>query len=139
MDAPVWESLPRADREAFRNECQAYCQLLDEAGHVAACEALDCEENAATLRIRQGRVAVEPGGLVVGSRTTLRGILVLAASDMNHAIQLLARHPIVQRGGTIEVRPVAKSTTVGRVDDREETWKKSGGPVDATRFRSTNS
>ncbi len=139
MDAPAWESLPLAEREAFRDECRGYGELLAEAGHVVACEALDCEENAATLRIRNGGAAIEPGCLAVGSGMTLRGVLVLDASDMNHAIQLMARHPVVQRGGSIEVRPAATWGTAGRIDGGEKSLKKSIGSVDAARLRSTNS
>ncbi|WP_428308404.1 YciI family protein [Lacipirellula sp.] len=139
VDAPAWESLPLTERESFRDECRAYAELLAEAGHVVACEALDCEENAATLRIRHGGTAVEPGCLIVGGRTTLRGMLVIEASDMNHAIQLMARHPVVQRGGSVEVRPAATSRTAGRVDGGEKILRKFAGPVETGRSRSTNS
>ena len=116
MDAPAWESLPPAERAAFRDQCRGFGELLAEAGHVVTCETLDCEANAATLRIRNGGAAIEPGRLAVGSGMTLRGVLVLEASDMNHAIQLMARHPAVQRGGSIEVRPAATWGTSGRID-----------------------
>ena len=139
MDAPSWKSLTPAERAAFREECRAFGELLDEAGHVVACETLDCEENAATLRLHHGGAAIEPGCPAVDGRITLRGVLVIEASDMNHAIQLMARHPVVPRGGSIEVRPAATWGTAGRIDGGEKSWKKSVGSVDATRFRSTNS
>ncbi|BBO31485.1 YciI family protein [Lacipirellula parvula] len=139
MDAPAWKLLPLAERGAFRDECRGYAELLAKAGHVVACEALDCEENAATLRLHHGAAAVEPGCLVGGGRTTLRGMLVIEASDMNHAIQLMARHPVVQRGGSVEVRPAATWETTGRVDGGEKSLRKPAGAVEAGRFRSTNS
>ena len=138
MDAPAWESLPLDERAAFRDECRAYGELLAEAGQVVACEALDCEENAATLRLRNGGAAIEPGCLAIGGRTTLRGILVIEASDMNHAIQLLARHPVVRRGGSIEVRPAAMWETAGRIDGGGKILRKFAGPVETGRSRSTN-
>ena len=43
------------------------------------------------------------------TKEQLGGILVLEARDLNHAIQLMSRHPGV-RGGPIEIRPAADLT-----------------------------
>jgi hypothetical protein len=107
MDAQAWETLSLAEREAFLAECRAYDELLAEAGHVVAREALDCEENAATLRIRHGGASIDAGCLAAANRTLLRGILVIEATDMNHAIQLLSSHPAIRRGAVVEVRPAS--------------------------------
>jgi hypothetical protein len=106
MDAQAWEALSIGEREAFLAECRAYDELLAEGGHVVAREALDCEENAATLRIRHGGASIDAGCLAAG-RTPLRGILVIEATDMNHAIQLLSSHPAIRRGAVVEVRPAS--------------------------------
>jgi hypothetical protein len=107
MDAQAWETLSLAEREAFLAECRAYDELLAEAGHVVAREALDCEENAATLRIRHGGASIDAGCLAAANHTPLRGILVIEATDMNHAIQLLSSHPAIRRGAVVEVRPAS--------------------------------
>lgn len=107
MDAPAWEALSLDERETFLAECRAYDELLAEAGHVVAREALDCEENAATLKLSHGGAAVNPGCLSAAARPPLRGILVIEANDMNHAIQLLSRHPAIRRGAVVEVRPAS--------------------------------
>ena len=107
MDAPAWEALSLNEREAFLAECRAYDELLAEAGHVVAREALDREENAATLMLSHGGATVNPGCLTAAARPPLRGILVIEANDMNHAIQLLSRHPAIRRGAVVEVRPAS--------------------------------
>lgn len=107
MDAQSWDALSLGEREAFLAECRAYDQQLAEAGYVVAREALEADVNAATLRLRQGGPAVDVGCLAAAGRSPLRGILVLEAKDMNHAIQLLSRHPAVRRGGVVEVRPAS--------------------------------
>jgi hypothetical protein len=38
----------------------------------------------------------------------LGGILLLEANDLNHAIQLMSRHPGVRLGGPFEIRPAAE-------------------------------
>jgi hypothetical protein len=40
------------------------------------------------------------------TKEQLGGILVLEATDLNHAIQLMSKHPGV-KGGSFEIRPVA--------------------------------
>jgi hypothetical protein len=135
MDAPAWEALSLIEREAFLAECRAYDELLAEAGHVVAREALEREENGATLRIRHGGATIEPGCLAAAYQTPLRGILVIDATDMNHAIQLLSRHPAVRRGAVVEVRPAA---TAGRIDAGEKSLKKPKSVVETGRSPSTN-
>lgn len=107
MDAPAWNALSLSEHGAFLAECREYDEVLAEAGHVIAREALDSETNVATLCIRQGGPSVDVGCLDPAGRTLLRGILVIEANDMNHAIQLLSRHPAVRRGGVVEVRPAS--------------------------------
>ena len=41
----------------------------------------------------------------------LGGIYVLEARDLNHAIQLMSKHPVVHAGG-VEIRAVADMTPV---------------------------
>lgn len=133
MHAPAWESLSLAEREAFRHDCRAYA-----TGCVIASESLECEENAATLRVHGGAAAIEPGCLSVACRTTLVGILVIEASDMNHAIQLAARYPAAQRGGVVEIRPASPAATAGRIDGGEKSSRLFVEPVETARLRSTS-
>jgi hypothetical protein len=39
------------------------------------------------------------------TKEQLGGILLLEAKDMNHAIQLMSKHPGVRLGGPFEIRP----------------------------------
>ena len=47
----------------------------------------------------------------------LGGILLLEAKDLNHAIQLMSKHPGV-RGGPFEIRPAADLTDLVRASER---------------------
>lgn len=40
------------------------------------------------------------------TKEQLGGLLVLEARDMNHAIELMSKHPGVRHGGPFEIRPV---------------------------------
>ena len=41
------------------------------------------------------------------TKEQLGGILLLEANDMNHAIELMSKHPGVRLGGPFEIRPAA--------------------------------
>ena len=42
------------------------------------------------------------------TKEQLGGILLLEAKDLNHAIQLMSKHPGVRLGGPFEIRPAAE-------------------------------
>ena len=74
-------------------------------GHFAAGEALQPPENALTLYWKNGKVATTDGPYAE-TKEQLGGILVLEARDLNHAIQLISRHPGL-KFGPWEIRPAA--------------------------------
>jgi hypothetical protein len=103
IDQNQWEAKPQAEREALMEECFAYDDILRKNGHFAGGEALQNARNAATLRFKDGKVSVTDGPYAE-TKEQLGGILLLEANDLNHAIQLMSKHPGV-RMGPFEVRP----------------------------------
>ncbi len=104
MDESKWEALSEAERSAAMEECLAYDDVLREGGHFVGGEALQSARNAVTLRWKDGKVAVTDGPFAE-TKEQLGGFLILEASDLNHAIQLMSRHPGVRVGGPFEIRP----------------------------------
>jgi hypothetical protein len=102
MDEKVWENMPEAERKAGMEECLAYDDELRRGGHFAGGEALQSAGNAVTLRFRNGR-AVVTDGPYAETKEHLGGILILEATDLNHAIALMSKHPGV-RFGPFEIR-----------------------------------
>jgi hypothetical protein len=86
------------------DECFAYDDELRRGGHFLGGEALDSARNAVTLRMKEGKVEVTDGPFVE-TKETLGGILLLEASDLNHAIALMSKHPAVGMGSSFEIRP----------------------------------
>jgi hypothetical protein len=85
-------------------ECFAYDDELRRNGHFLGGEALQNGCNAVTLRYQGGQVVVTDGPYAE-TKEQLGGILILEATDLNHAIQLMSRHPGVRLGGPFEIRP----------------------------------
>lgn len=102
-----WEALSESERNAMMEECFAYDDVLRKNGHFAGGEALQSADSAVTLRWQNGRVALTDGPYAE-TKEQLGGILVLEADDLNHAIQLMSRHPGVRLGGPFEIRPAAE-------------------------------
>jgi len=104
-DEKHWETLSESERNAYMDECFAYDDVLRKNGHFAGGEALQGAESAVTLRWKNGKVSVTDGPFAE-TKELLGGILVLEADDLNHAIQLMSKHPGV-RNGPFEIRPAA--------------------------------
>jgi hypothetical protein len=104
MEERQWDEMPERDRTTLMEQCFAYDDELRRGGHFLGGEALQSVRNAATLRYRQGKVAVTDGPYAE-TKEQLGGFLVLEARDLNHAIQLMSKHPGV-RVGLFEIRPV---------------------------------
>jgi hypothetical protein len=107
IDGTRWEAISEGERAAFMEACLAYDDELRRGGHFLGGEALQGVRNAVTLRHRGGRVAVTDGPYAE-TKEQLGGILFLEARDLNHAIQLMSRHPGV-RGGAFEIRAADES------------------------------
>jgi len=102
-DEKQWANVPEDEAISFMDQCIEYDDILRANGHFAGGEALQGAKNAVTVRWKDGRVSVTDGPYAE-TKEQLGGILVLEARDMNHAIQLISRHPGV-KSGPFEIRP----------------------------------
>lgn len=116
MDETKWSTMSESERNAFMDECFTYDDQLRKNGHFAGGEALQSPRNAATLRFQNGKVSVTDGPFAE-TKEQLGGILILEANDLNHAIQLMSKHPGV-RGGPFEIRPAADLSEFIRESER---------------------
>lgn len=102
-DHAKFRSMPEKDMQQLMEECFAYDDVLRAGGHFAGGEALQEAETAVTLRYRDGRVQPTDGPYPE-TKEQIGGILILEADSMDHAIELMSKHPGV-RVGPFEIRP----------------------------------
>jgi len=100
-----FESMSDSERNSMIDECFNYDDFLRKNGHFADGEALQPPYTATTLRWKNGKVAVTDGPYAE-TKEQIGGILILEARDLNHAIQLMSKHPGV-KAGPFEIRPAA--------------------------------
>lgn len=118
-----WATMPEPQRNAMMDECFSYDDELRKNGHFAGGEALDNASNAVTLRWKNGRATVTDGPYAE-TKEQLGGILILEADDLNHAIQLMSKHPGV-KAGPFEIRPaVCLSDMIRESEQRRACAKK---------------
>ena len=118
-----WETMSESERKASMEEFFAYDELLRKNGNIVGGEALQSAQTATTLRFQSGKVSVTDGPYAE-TKEQLAGFFILEARDLNHAIQLMSKHPVV-RGGPIEIRPAADHTEMNRERERRRSTKNS--------------
>lgn len=96
-DESKFNALTKDEQTKLMDACFAYDAELRRGGHIAGGEALQPAGTAVTLRFRDGKVAMTDGPYAE-TKEQLGGILILEARDLNHAIQLMEKHPGVKIG-----------------------------------------
>lgn len=118
-----FENMPEKDRTAMVDRCFTYDDVLRKNGHFAGGEALQPAKSAKTLRSQGGKVTVTDGPYAE-TKEQIGGILILEARDMEHAVELMSKHPGVGVG-PFEIRPAAD--LAGMIRDSEQRRAKSRG------------
>jgi len=96
------------------DDCFGYDEVLRQNGNWVGGEGLQGPESATMLRYQNGKVAVTDGPYAE-TKELLGGLLILEAQDLNHAIQLLSKHPGVKMGPweirpTVDLKPMVEES-----------------------------
>ena len=111
------ETKSESDCIAVMDECFAYQDTLQKNGHFAGGEALDSPRNATTIRLRNGQLSITDGPFTE-TKEQLGGFCILEATDLNHAVQLISKHPAVKYGNVFEIRAIFDMTEACRESER---------------------
>jgi hypothetical protein len=103
LDVENWVKKSQSEQNAMIDECFAYDEVLKKNGNWVSGEGLQGPDTAATSRYQNGKV-VRTDGPYAETKELLGGLLVLEASDIDHAIQLISNHPGIKMGPW-EIRP----------------------------------
>lgn len=126
IEANKWETMEEGARNAMMDECFTYDDALRKNGHFAGGEALQGPQNAVALRWKDGKAAITDGPYAE-TKEQLGGILVLEARDLNHAIQLMSKHPGV-KAGPFEIRPAADLSAMVSQSEQRRAKPDDGDP-----------
>lgn len=120
IDEKLLENKSESEMNTFLDRCFTYDDELRSTGHYIGGEALQTVHNATTLRTNSGKVIVTDGPFAE-TKEQLGGIMILEAKDLNHAIQLMSKHPSIYMGGTFEIRPAADLTEMMNESEKRRT------------------
>jgi hypothetical protein len=132
-----WNAMTKSAQDAMIEDCFTYDRKLLEDGHLLEDgAALRPALTAKTLRWRNGAVLVTDGPFAE-TKEQLGGLGVLEARDMEHAVELMSRHPGLHYGATFEIRPIDEESLT-RQEAAIAAWRSSAPAVDpqALRFAS---
>jgi hypothetical protein len=115
-DEKKFDLMSESERETFIKECFAYDNVLRKDGHFVRLEALQSARSAKTLRHRNGKVSITDGPYAE-TKEQLGGLLLLDAGDLNHATELMSKHPGI-RVAAFEIRPLNEEA-IARVNTAE--------------------
>ena len=111
-DEKKWQGASTNEYESILEENFAYDDELAKNGHIVGGHALQGSRTAKTLRHQNGKMLVIDGPYAE-TKEQLGGVLVFTARDMNHAIELMSKHPCVRIfGGPLEIRPADEEMDV---------------------------
>jgi len=104
FDEKKLDALSKPEHEALVNESLAYDDELRSRGHLLANQALQPVHAAKTIRPRGGKIATIDGPFAE-TKEQIGGFILIAARDLDEAIQLASGIPAIRLGG-VEVRPI---------------------------------
>lgn len=111
-----FENMTESERNAIVDTCFSYDDVLRRNGQFAGGDALQPPNTAVTLRSRGGKVMVTDGPYAE-TKEQIGGILILEAENLDHAVELMSKHPGVQLG-PFEIRPAADLSAMIRDSER---------------------
>jgi hypothetical protein len=97
-------ALDETERVRCYQESAQLAHQLDAAGQFLATSPLHPTSTATSVRVREGKRLVTDGPFAE-TREQLGGYFLIEARDLDEAIAIAERIPMVRRG-TVEVRPV---------------------------------
>jgi len=109
IDEQKFDVMSESERETFIKDCFAYDNILRKNGHFVRLEALQSAQTAKTLRYRNGKLSVTDGPFAE-TKEQIVGILLLDADDLEHASELMSKHPGI-RVATFEIRALDEEST----------------------------
>jgi hypothetical protein len=116
-DKDKFESLPESERNSMFDQCFEYDEYLRANGHSWGGEALQGVETALTVSWKNGKV-VTTDGPYAETKEQIGGLGILEARDMNHAQQLMAKHPALKYGTIFEIRPVGDMSETKKASEQ---------------------
>jgi hypothetical protein len=103
---PPKDELEQLSKEELDALVREYMEVGQSPGVIGG-DQLQPVETATTVRVQDGQTLLTDGPFV-DAKEHLGGYLVVAADDLDTALEIAARIPAARMGGAVEVRPLVE-------------------------------
>ena len=104
-DEKRWDEMAGPEKVGIFQEAVEFSEGLRTNGVYLAGDPLEPTSAATTLRMKDGRTVMTDGPFAE-TKEQLGGYTIVEAKNLDEALQVAARHPLLRGGLSIEVRPV---------------------------------
>jgi len=104
-DEKLWGELSREEREAIYHQAVEYSEGLRKDGVFQAGDPLHMTSTATTVRLKNGKT-ITTDGPFPETKEQLGGYSIIEAKNLDEALSVAARNPLLRGGHSIEVRPI---------------------------------
>jgi hypothetical protein len=101
------EEVERLSEEEQRSIGEEFLALREEESGIYGAEQLQPPESATTVRMQDGKTLTTDGPFA-NAKEVVGGVWLLEADNLDVALALAARIPVVRLGGVVEVRPLVE-------------------------------
>jgi hypothetical protein len=105
MDEELWEKMATQEKGALFQEAVEFSEDLRKSGVYHAGDPLHHTSTATTVRIKNGKTIITDGPYAE-TKEQLGGYNIVETDDLDEALAVAARHPLLRAGFSIEVRPI---------------------------------
>jgi hypothetical protein len=105
MDEEQWEQISAQEKGVIFQEAVEFSQGLRKSGVYQGGDPLHPTSAATTVRMKHGKTVMTDGPFA-DTKEQLSGYSIVEAKDLDEALAIAARHPLLQVGHSIKVRPI---------------------------------
>jgi hypothetical protein len=104
-DEKRWDEMSVQEKGAIFQQAVEFSEGLRPSGVYQGGEPLEPTSTATTVRMKGGK-PVTTDGPFAETKEQLAGYSIVEAKDLDEVLAVVARHPLVRAGLSIEVRPI---------------------------------
>ncbi len=104
-DEKQWDEMSVQKKGTIFQEAVDFTEALRPSGLYQGGDPLEPTSTATTVRIKDGKTVMTDGPFAE-TKEQLGGYSIVEAKDLDEVLAIVARHPLVRAGLSIEVRPI---------------------------------
>jgi hypothetical protein len=104
-DEKLWEEMSDQNKGTIFQQAVEFSEGLRKSGVYRAGDPLQPTSTATTVRMKNGKT-VTTDSPFAETKEQLAGYSIVEAKDLDEALSVAVRHPLLRAGLSIEVRPI---------------------------------